>query len=245
MDSNNFWTAPGPALSTISGGGAIPAVTHIGYPAAMDWRTHLQADFRQRVLNKIFDSLIRHLPFQGQEGMEELKEIAIRFEEKIYSTATSQSDYMREISLKMLSMEKENMTSKFPMVNTMQSTAQGQMPPGPSEDQVINGGAMVTNIAPQAVLDAQDWKTQLQADSRERIRNKILCTLMRDLSLSGQGVEEVDKIVMEFQEKMYSVATSQSDYLRKISLKLLSVTKSQIPGNYGKTCADEVAEIEQ
>jgi PAX-interacting protein 1 len=34
--------------------------------------------------------LKRHLPFSGQEGLQELKKIAVRFEEKIYTAATNQ-----------------------------------------------------------------------------------------------------------------------------------------------------------
>ena len=36
------------------------------------------------------ETLKRHLPFSGQEGLQELKKIAARFEEKIYTAATSQ-----------------------------------------------------------------------------------------------------------------------------------------------------------
>nr|XP_034899862.1 mediator of RNA polymerase II transcription subunit 15a-like isoform X2 [Populus alba] len=70
-----------------------------------DWRTQLQPDSRQRIVNKIMETLKRHLPFSGQEGLQELKKIAVRFEEKIYTAATNQSDYLRKISLKMLTME--------------------------------------------------------------------------------------------------------------------------------------------
>ena len=51
------------------------------------------------------ETLKRHLPVSGQEGLHELGKIAIRFEEKIYIAATSQSDYLRKLSLKMLTME--------------------------------------------------------------------------------------------------------------------------------------------
>lgn len=70
-----------------------------------DWRSQLQPDARQRIVNKIMDTLKRHLPVVGPEGMGELKKIALRFEEKIYSAAVNQSDYLRKISMKMLSME--------------------------------------------------------------------------------------------------------------------------------------------
>ena len=36
------------------------------------------------------ETLKRHLPFSGQEGLHELRKIAQRFEEKIFTAATSQ-----------------------------------------------------------------------------------------------------------------------------------------------------------
>ncbi|XAR54497.1 hypothetical protein NMG60_11029644 [Bertholletia excelsa] len=70
-----------------------------------DWRTQLQSEIRQRNVNEIVEALKRHLPFSGQEGLQELKKIAARFEEKIFTAATSQSDYLGKISSKMLTME--------------------------------------------------------------------------------------------------------------------------------------------
>ncbi|KAK1295055.1 Mediator of RNA polymerase II transcription subunit 15a [Acorus calamus] len=40
--------------------------------------------------------------------MIEIRKIAVRFEEKTYASATSQTDYLRRISLKMLSMDTKN-----------------------------------------------------------------------------------------------------------------------------------------
>ena len=36
------------------------------------------------------ETLKRHLPVSGQEGLSELRKIAVRFEEKIFTAATSQ-----------------------------------------------------------------------------------------------------------------------------------------------------------
>ncbi|GFQ06192.1 mediator of RNA polymerase ii transcription subunit 15a [Phtheirospermum japonicum] len=85
-----------------------------------DWRTQLQPDSRQRIVNKIMETLKRHLPFSGQEGLQELKKIAVRFEEKIYTAATSQQDYLRKISLKMLTMETK---SQNPIADSLQPNA--------------------------------------------------------------------------------------------------------------------------
>ncbi|XP_054789788.1 mediator of RNA polymerase II transcription subunit 15a-like [Prosopis cineraria] len=70
-----------------------------------DWRAQLQPESRQRIVNKIMETLKMHLPCSGQEGIHELRKIAQRFEEKIYTAATSQPDYLRKISLKMLTMK--------------------------------------------------------------------------------------------------------------------------------------------
>ncbi|XAR54493.1 hypothetical protein NMG60_11029638 [Bertholletia excelsa] len=70
-----------------------------------DWRTPLQPESRQRIVNRIMEALKRHLPISGQEDLRELEKLAVRFEEKIFTVATSQSDYLRKISLKMLTME--------------------------------------------------------------------------------------------------------------------------------------------
>ncbi|KAK2643995.1 hypothetical protein Ddye_019190 [Dipteronia dyeriana] len=105
-----------------------------------DWRTQLQPDSRQRIVNKIMDTLKRHLPFSGPEGLSELKKIAGRFEEKIYTAATNQSDYLRRISLKMLSMESKSQST---MSNSLQpnSGSTSNKPPDPvMQNQVHNQG---------------------------------------------------------------------------------------------------------
>ncbi|KAI9177456.1 hypothetical protein LWI28_015437 [Acer negundo] len=53
----------------------------------------------------IRDTVARHIPFSGPEVSEKVKRIAVRFEEKIFSSASSQSNYLRIISWKMLSLE--------------------------------------------------------------------------------------------------------------------------------------------
>ncbi|KAK4267593.1 hypothetical protein QN277_024353 [Acacia crassicarpa] len=103
-----------------------------------DWRTQLQPDSRQRIVNKIMDTLKRHLPVSGQDGLHELRKIAQRFEEKIYAAATSQSDYLRKISLKMLTMENKTQNT---MVNAMQPNAGG-----PSNRPIDSGIPMQSHV---------------------------------------------------------------------------------------------------
>uniref|UniRef100_A0A7N2LN13 Mediator complex subunit 15 KIX domain-containing protein n=1 Tax=Quercus lobata TaxID=97700 RepID=A0A7N2LN13_QUELO len=159
------------------------------------------------------ETLKRRLPVSGQEGLHELRKIAIKFEEKIYTAATSQSDYLRKISLKMLTMETK---SQNPIGNALPSNSAGNSNKSP--DAVVGGGSV------GAAMDSVDWRSQLQPDSRQRIVNKIMETLKRHLPVSGQeGLHELRKIAIRFEEKIYTAATSQSDYLQKISLKMLTM----------------------
>ncbi|KAF3336100.1 mediator of RNA polymerase II transcription subunit 15a [Carex littledalei] len=119
MDSN--WNAPQSGGATGPSSGVVPDPN-----ANPDWRSQLQPDARQRIVNKIMDTLKRHLPVPVPEGINELQKIAVRFEEKIYSAATSQPDYLRKISLKMLSMENKtqsqlNSVQQQPVHNTMKT----------------------------------------------------------------------------------------------------------------------------
>ncbi|XP_054780519.1 mediator of RNA polymerase II transcription subunit 15a-like isoform X2 [Prosopis cineraria] len=93
------------------------------------WRAGLQPDSRRRIINKILETLRRHLPVSGQEGLDELRKIAARFEEKIYNAATGQADYLRRISLKMLTMENRGQNT---IANSMRSNL-GDNGDGPSD----------------------------------------------------------------------------------------------------------------
>ncbi|KAL2338178.1 hypothetical protein Fmac_012624 [Flemingia macrophylla] len=108
MDSNNWRTNQGtnPTMDT------------------SDWRAQLPPESRQRIVNKIMDTLKKHLPVSGPDGLHELRKIAQRFEDKIFTGATNQPDYLRKISMKMLTMETKS-----------QDTLGSNMPPnqvGPS-----------------------------------------------------------------------------------------------------------------
>ncbi|KAI5321358.1 hypothetical protein L3X38_030429 [Prunus dulcis] len=229
---------------------------------ARDWRSQLQPDSRQRIVNKITDILKRHLPFSGQEGLQEIMKIAVRFEEKIHTAATSQSDYLRKISLKMLSMETN---SQHRMANSSQSNSAGSFgvqPQVPYQGQLLSmqlsanqslarqqllSQNIPNNIPPASGLPqtpipnlmdthnerllqggelpmvAGNWRNQLLPDSRRRIVDKILNTLKRHLLVSGQeGIDELRRIAERFEERTYDSSSSQSDYLRRISLKMLT-----------------------
>ncbi|KAI9159907.1 hypothetical protein LWI28_003194 [Acer negundo] len=70
-----------------------------------DWRNQLPLDSRRRIIYRTMDTLKRHLPYSGPEGLNELRKIVVRFEKKMYICASNDSDYLRRISQKMRSLE--------------------------------------------------------------------------------------------------------------------------------------------
>ncbi|KAJ0944669.1 putative coactivator CBP, KIX domain superfamily, mediator complex subunit 15, KIX [Helianthus annuus] len=79
-----------------------------------------------------------------------------------------------------------------------------------------------------AILESDDWRVQLRTDSRQRVVNKIVDTMKRCLPFSRH--EELQNMAVLFEEKIYTIATSQSEYLRKISLKMLAMEAKYDPG---------------
>uniref|UniRef100_A0A2P2MQK2 Mediator of RNA polymerase II transcription subunit 15a-like n=2 Tax=Rhizophora mucronata TaxID=61149 RepID=A0A2P2MQK2_RHIMU len=137
MDTNN-WRPAAP--------GGEPAME------AGDWRAQLPPDSRLRIVNKIMDTLKRHLPLSGQEGLQELQKIARRFEEKIYSAATNQSDYLRKISLKMLTMETKPQNS---LPNSLPSNAVG------NSNKTPDPGAALDSTAQTGHVNGGDWQEEV------------------------------------------------------------------------------------
>ncbi|PWA43252.1 coactivator CBP, KIX domain-containing protein [Artemisia annua] len=84
----------------------------------------------------------------------------------------------------------------------------------------LRPGQGASGVWVNAPMQFGDWRVELQADSRQRIVGKIMAALRRHLALDEYEIQEM---AMTFEEKIYAVATSQSDYLRKISLKMLTM----------------------
>eukprot|EP00252_Welwitschia_mirabilis_P007061 TRINITY_DN1810_c0_g1_i2.p1 TRINITY_DN1810_c0_g1~~TRINITY_DN1810_c0_g1_i2.p1 ORF type:complete len:105 (+),score=14.42 TRINITY_DN1810_c0_g1_i2:200-514(+) len=83
----------------------------------ISWRAD---EARQQIVTNIVNTFQRHMPQTGLDGMQELTKIAIRFEEKIFNTAQNQHDYLRKISLKMLSLETRALNSNHFQYGTNQ-----------------------------------------------------------------------------------------------------------------------------
>ncbi|KAI3872338.1 hypothetical protein MKX03_019605 [Papaver bracteatum] len=72
--------------------------------------------------------------------------------------------------------------------------------------------------------DAADWRTQVQPDSRLRVVTMIMEILKRQLPISGpEGLVELNRIAVRSEENMFNAATSEMDYLQKVSLKMVTM----------------------
>ncbi|XP_047079030.1 mediator of RNA polymerase II transcription subunit 15a-like [Lolium rigidum] len=76
--------------------------------AGGDWRAQLQPEERSRAVHKMMETLQKCLPVSVPERLNEFLEIAVQFEENIYTAATNHSDYLRKISRKLLTMAPVN-----------------------------------------------------------------------------------------------------------------------------------------
>ncbi|KAL7157859.1 hypothetical protein ABFS83_02G104500 [Erythranthe nasuta] len=84
----------------------------------------------------------------------------------------------------------------------------------------IPGQVMGGVAAAVAGTEASDWKNHVQADSR-RIVNRIMEHLKMCLPFSGE--DELKRLAVMLEAKSYTEATSRSNYLRKISAKILTI----------------------
>ncbi|KAF7154059.1 hypothetical protein RHSIM_Rhsim01G0143500 [Rhododendron simsii] len=118
----------------------------------------------------LMDTLKRHVPFSGQEGLQELKKIAVRFEEKICTSATSQPDYLKKISLKLLTIE---MKSRNTMTNSLPSNSGNNSESPPDTGSLGNQGQLLP--IPMAANQAQARQQLLS----QNIQNNMAATAVQ------------------------------------------------------------------
>ncbi|XP_031090578.1 mediator of RNA polymerase II transcription subunit 15a-like [Ipomoea triloba] len=185
MDGN-YWRMAQAQGQAPAGDATAPApVAANGAVETGDWRAQLQPESREMIVNKIMETLKRHIPFAGPEGLYELWKIAVRFEEKIYAAAVSESDYLRKVSLKMLSMEMTK--SATPMANSVQSnnTTSAQNPQLPGTHNVMQnsmantmgqgmGSNMVSNSQRQVHLHNQIMQSHMQQQQERQQQQNLL-----------------------------------------------------------------------
>ncbi|XP_047268028.1 mediator of RNA polymerase II transcription subunit 15a-like [Capsicum annuum] len=77
-------------------------------------------------------------------------------------------------------------------------------------------------------MDSSDWRTQFLPHSRQRMVNNIRDTLIGHVRVytgvyTQEVVQELMRIAVMFEEKVYASATSLQDHLQKISFKMRTI----------------------
>ncbi|XP_047340882.1 mediator of RNA polymerase II transcription subunit 15a-like isoform X2 [Impatiens glandulifera] len=131
-----------------------------------DWKSQLLPESREKIALKIMDNLKKCIPHNdGPEGLHELKKLATKFEEKIFFAATNQTDYLRQISLKMLAMESHKLTANSMPTDSVVRSSQNPQDSGSNsmQAQVVNQGQQ---------MPMQTGNTQVQ--ERQQIQNSVV-----------------------------------------------------------------------
>ncbi|CAA7026064.1 unnamed protein product [Microthlaspi erraticum] len=184
----------------------------------VDWRTQMPPDSRQKIINKIMETLKKHLPFSLPEGLNELRRIATRFEERIFSDAVNQTDYLRKISMKMLTMEIKSQNAAGPGSTSSITPAKRSFlsSQGYHHMENVNSRLPIPKAEPGEITG--DWRMYLPPGSRQRNAHKIRETLTKHVGQEGSF--ELMSIATSLEEFICRTAIDQVDYVRKISFKM-------------------------
>ncbi|XP_035541538.1 mediator of RNA polymerase II transcription subunit 15a-like isoform X2 [Juglans regia] len=72
-----------------------------------DWRDRLSPESRERIVRRIMDILKKQIRSSGRDGLSQIKTLSENFEKKIYESATDENDYLKKISVKLLTVEEK------------------------------------------------------------------------------------------------------------------------------------------
>ncbi|KAG2293394.1 hypothetical protein Bca52824_040063 [Brassica carinata] len=118
-----------------------------------DWRTQLPPGSRQNIVNKIS------------------RKIAARFEEKIFSNAVHQADYLRKISMKILTMETKAQNAAGSDSSILADS--NNLTLDEIMNHLIKDNAEPSLLNVEPAINSVDWRIQLPPDSRQKNINKL------------------------------------------------------------------------
>ncbi|KAJ0103233.1 hypothetical protein Patl1_03923 [Pistacia atlantica] len=175
------------------------------------------------------DTLKKQHPFSGLEGLNGLKKIAERLEEKIHTTATSQTDYLRKISLKMCSIDSK---SQNPKSNSLPSNTAGNSNNPQNKEGLSGLKEIAERLEDKIYTGAISQMCSMDSKSQNPMSNSLPSNTTGNSNNPSdkEGFNGLKEITERLENKIYIAATSQTDYLQKISLKMCSMdSKSQNP----------------
>eukprot|EP00250_Pteridium_aquilinum_P020897 c24983_g2_i1 orf=213-803(+) len=138
------------------------------------WRAGFAQDRRSKMVDRIMDTLQRHTPLSGQDGVNVHWMIANRLEENIFYAATGEYDYLRKLSFEMLKFEiRMQNAPNGPLPTSSSGTAQSSVvrPLDSGMTQVQSRQQVVQSSQAGMLNNGMQSSANGQASSFSRISN--------------------------------------------------------------------------
>ncbi|KAM1166883.1 hypothetical protein ACFX19_029511 [Malus domestica] len=159
--------------------------------AGVDWRSQLQSESRHRIVAKIIETMVRHIPFDGPEGLRELERIAVTFEEEIYVS--------EEGSYKLIRFLVE-------MLSDSSEVGGKAGPEGVNDERKEKEGSSGSNLEDQTTGDEEP---DLSCDKEQ--------LLMEEVKAKTSELEEELELVKEAADMAFDVHHSVEFHLEKLN----------------------------
>ncbi|KAH9317433.1 hypothetical protein KI387_019202, partial [Taxus chinensis] len=158
------------------------------------------------------DTLQRYMPVTGPDGMNELRKIALHFEEKIYAAALDQQDYLRKISLKMLSLRNHVSRDGNPLADVSSSSNQTPLDPGLMMPPHLRNTALVNGNGISLPGQAQQQQALLQQDIKPGMESL-------GQTVQSNVIDRQEKIFQKLQKLKDIYFPDLRELLQKLTLK--------------------------
>ncbi|XP_020088533.1 mediator of RNA polymerase II transcription subunit 15a-like isoform X2 [Ananas comosus] len=205
--------------------------------ATADWRAQVPPSARQSVVDKIGEILLSRLHISEPERCKEIQRIAVRFEEQIFTIATSQSDYLKKVCLKLFSIELK--TQHAPLTNSAMTDA-AVVP----ESSIYPAHGIQSQVSCDMLLAHQASASLLQPHGADDQQKLIMWsqTSLPEVSLNalvGSTAENEHADGIDWQQEIYDkIKTMKELYFvelielyKMIALKIQQHDILETPGN--------------
>ncbi|MED6208255.1 hypothetical protein PIB30_043376 [Stylosanthes scabra] len=178
--------------------------------ATSNWRNQLEPQTRKLLLQHIITKLkFGHLPGDYDDDLE-LRKIAQSIEQKSYAGATTQADYFDKIASKILLLEKAR-----------EREWRYQLRPD-SRQRIVNKIPVDTPSNKQLLWHNIRHLASIRCKALGLLKEVRIYYPLFPKKTIHKG-SQLRRIAQCFEEKIFTIASNQSDYLRKISLKMLTI----------------------
>ncbi|CAH8353882.1 unnamed protein product [Eruca vesicaria subsp. sativa] len=156
---------------------------------------------------------------QRSEQFEKLKQFKTMVERMIQFLSVSKSNLVPAFKDRVTFYETQ-IIRFVNMHRTMKPVQKEQLPQSQMQQPMQQQSSQNGNLA----IDKVVWRTLHPPASRQKNVNNLLETLKKQVPYSGQdGIEELTRIAVSFEELIFNTAKNQLDYYCKISLKIQSM----------------------